>query len=81
MPLLQEERQEMGYSRPSAGINPSHGPRGNMTPLRRIQRTKEEGEEVIPIYPISTFSEKGDQLQNVTLFFFLIFGAVFFFDL
>ena len=41
----------MGYSRPPAGINPSNGPRGNMSPLRRIQRTEEEGEEVTSIYP------------------------------
>ena len=51
MPLPWEERLEMGYSRSLAGINLSNGPQGNMTPLRRIQRTEEEGEEVTSIYP------------------------------
>ena len=51
MPLAQEETLEMGYSRPPAGINASNGPQGNMTPLRRIQRTEEEREEVTSIYP------------------------------
>ena len=41
----------MGYSGPLAGINASNGPQGNMTPLRRIQRTEEEGEEMASIYP------------------------------
>ena len=36
----------MGYSHPPGGVNPSLGPRGNMTPLQQIQRTKEERETV-----------------------------------
>ena len=57
MPLPQEERLEIGYSRSPAGINASKGPRGTMTPFRRIQRTKQEGEEVTSIYP--TWDESG----------------------
>ena len=64
MPLPREERQEMGYSRPPARINASNGPRGNMTLLRRIQRTEEEEEEVILIYPIQDEGENAQFSYN-----------------
>ena len=55
----------MGYSRPLAGINASNGPQGNMTPLRRIQRTEEEGEEVTSIYPTQDEGGGARFSQNV----------------
>ena len=42
-----------------------NGPRGNMTPLRRIQRTKEEGEEVTSIYPTRDESGSAQFSWNV----------------
>ena len=42
-----------------------NGPQGNMTPLRRIQRTKEEGEEVTSIYPTRDESGSAQFSWNV----------------
>ena len=36
----------MGYSQLPVGVNPSQGPRGNMTLLRRIQRADGKGADI-----------------------------------